>query len=268
VQQKLPSGGQWSAALFICFALLAFIILFTLYIMGNDSGFWFESFFFIALGFTLAFEILVDLISIVICDVFLPNMIYPVVMYAKRICEHHMEKLCSLNYPLDHYDSFSSSRYLHASHFFADCIELSIEKVFVMSYVNPFPGRMSWSHNKASFSSPVGWMLISLCSMLPHAVLKVLVNFIFSIVSLLVFLSIASSGVNYFVYFLVLVILLLPFLLLLSKKSSKIEPESNINNVSIIMQRKDLLPVNGGYKKVSPSFTMHTLEENPVDMLI
>lgn len=234
--------------------------------MRNDNGHWFESFFFIAISFTFAFEILVDLISIIVCDIFLPNMIYPVVMYAKRMCEHHMEKLCSVNYPLDYYDSFSSSRYLHASHFYADCIELSIEKVFVMSFVNPFPGRMSWSRNEATFSSPMGWVLISLCSMLPHSVLKMLVNVISSVIVVLVFLSLISNGANYFVYFLVIAILLLPFLFSFYKKPLKIGPENNTNDILMTMQPKVLLLANDKYEKVSSAFTMHTLDEDPVHL--
>ena len=264
MQCKLPTEGQLSAVLFISFVLVAFIIIFTLVIMGKDNGFWFESFFFIAIGLSFSFEILVDLLSITICDVFLPNMIYPAVMYAKRICEQHIARLCSLDYPLDYYDSFSSSRYLHTSHFYAEYIELSIEKVFVMSYVNPFPGRMSWSLHKASFSSPLGWILLSLCSMLPRSVLKFLVNVITSVIVLLVFILIASSGANYVIYCFAIAILLLPFLLPFCTISSKIEPEDNINDKPMTLQSSFSLPANDERENIPSISTTRTLGEAPV----
>ena len=163
----------------------------SLFLFGEDNPGWFQSFFFIALGFTLTFDAFVDFMLILITDILIPNMISPAVLYAKRICEGLVQNVCSATYSLDNYESFSSSRYLHASHFYADCVEFSIEKVFVMSYINPFPGRAGLSHNEASFSTPIGRLLISICSLVPKSLQRLMIIWGSSLGLVLVFLKIA-----------------------------------------------------------------------------
>ena len=165
----------------------------SLFIFGQDSTNWFQSFFFIAFVFVVTFDVLADFIMILVCDILIPNMIHSAVMYAKSICSGQAQTISNKSCSLDRYDSFSASRYLHASHFYSDCVEFSIEKVFVVSYVNPFPSRIGLSA-QASFSSPVGMIFISIISYIPISLQKLLVNTGSSVGFLYLFLIISTSS--------------------------------------------------------------------------
>lgn len=165
----------------------------SLFIFGQDNTNWFQSFFFIAFVFVVTFDVLADFFMILVCDILIPNMIHSVVMYAKSICSGQAQTISTKSYSLDRYDSFSASRYLHASHFYSDCVEFSIEKVFVVSYINPFPSRIGLS-TQASFSSPVGMIFMSIVSYIPISLQKLLVNAGSSVGLLYLFLIISTSS--------------------------------------------------------------------------
>ena len=255
IQQILPSLGQWLVVLFFCVILVVFFIVFSLFVLGKDSTVWFQSFFFLAIGFTIVFEILADFVSVSICDVLIPNMIYSAVTYTKRICEHQAQKLSSLTYPLDYFDSFSSSRYLHASHFYADCIEFSIEKVFVMSYINPFPGRagLSWSHNEASFTTPIGRLLISICLIIPQVVLRLFTSVIASVVIVTLFICISLYAGDVIAYCLagalVGILLLLPALC----SSNRVEPRNKVDR-KVSIKTSLIHPIDENFEKTTNKF--------------
>ena len=82
-----------------------------------------------------------------IYDFFIPNIIYDSVSYAKHLCDNHIDNLVSASIPHSVFEGYSASRYLHASHFYADTLEFSVEKSVVMTYINSLPGRTGYLWN-------------------------------------------------------------------------------------------------------------------------
>ena len=146
-QHELPS----MAKKFIVFAYIiginGFMLLWSLYVAGYDSNRFFNSFFYVTFACVLGQDVMIDVMVKTLYDFLIPNTIHESILYARRMCFEHMESLVSSGQSLSAFEGYSSSRYLHASHFYADTLENSVEKSFVMTYNDPLPGRTGYLWN-------------------------------------------------------------------------------------------------------------------------
>ena len=183
---------------FLLLVILFFVVA-SLYISGTDNEQFFNSFFYIAIGFVVAEGIVIDFFTSVFCDVLVPNLIYDAVLYLRGICQEHIENLCSHRRKLDYYCNFSSTRYLHASNFFAKSLQDSVEKAFVIAYVDPLPSRTgtTWCNKHIQTSSIIGRLVIEVFSRIPPSVLYLITSLIICLLinALLLYLSVVAGAV-------------------------------------------------------------------------
>jgi hypothetical protein len=192
----------WIIAFNIFFILLAVIITW------KDNNFWFYSFFSLTFAIAYGLDMIVHFFSILIHDFLIPNIIYDTVMFAKQICMDHFETFISSNFPFSNYETFSASRYLHASHLYAQSLEQSIEKVFVSSYISTFPGRAGWMwNNDKSLVSDFGLLIIKLSCLFPRKFNLVVIKSLFLLSFTIIFLEVNSLMSELIVYILLSVLM-------------------------------------------------------------
>merc|ERR1711998_351959 len=126
-QQELPSMAHKYTLCAYIIVINMFMLLWTLYVAGYDSNKFFNSFFYITFICVLGQDVMIDVLMKSIYDFFIPNIIYDSVSYAKHLCDNHIDNLVSASIPHSVFEGYSASRYLHASHFYADTLEFSVE---------------------------------------------------------------------------------------------------------------------------------------------
>ena len=192
----------WIIALNILFILLAIIVTW------KDNNFWFYSFFSLTFAIAYGLDMIVHFFSILIHDFLIPNIIYDTVIFAKQICMDHFANFISSDITSSNYETFSASRYLHASHLYAQSLEQSIEKVFVSSYMNIFPGRAGWMwNNDKSLVSKFGLLIIKLSCLFPRKFNLVVIKSLFLLSFTIIFLEINSLLSELIVYILLSVLM-------------------------------------------------------------
>ncbi len=147
-QHELPSMAHKYTVYAYIIGMNVFMLLWSLYVAGYDSNRFFDSFFYVTFACTLGLDMMTDVFMKVIYDFMIPNTIHNHILYAKHECEKHINSVISSEVPFHKYESYSSSRYLHASYFYADTFESSLEKSFVMTYINSHPGMTGYLWNK------------------------------------------------------------------------------------------------------------------------
>jgi len=174
-----------------------------------DDEVWFYSFFPATFAITLVLDMIVHFLSVLIHNFLIPNIIHDTVMFAKQICMDHFENFISSNFPFSNYETFSASRYLHASHLYAQSLEQSIEKVFVSSYISTFPGRAGWMwNNDKSLVSNFGLLIIKLSCLFPRKFNLVVIKSLFLLSFTIIFLEVNSLLSELIVYILLSVLML------------------------------------------------------------